>query len=69
MKKNWKELDTGTPKTLTKYFVSLPSNEAHKTHLTGADIAFAQKVHTLLLTKISELVSANITDVHEVKSC
>ena len=29
--------------------------------------AFAQKVHPLLVTKISELVSANITDVHEVK--
>ena len=62
-----KELDTGTPKIQAKYFVSLPMNEAHKNHPTGADIAFAQKVHPLLLTKISELVSANITDVHEVK--
>ena len=60
-------MDTGVPKTQTKYFVSLPTNEAHKNHPTGADIAFAQKVHPLLLTKISELVSANITDVHEVK--
>ena len=60
-----KELDTGTTKTQTKYFV--PTNEAHKNHPTGVDIAFAQKVHPLLLTKISELVSANITDIHEVK--
>ena len=59
-----KELDTGVPKTQTKYFVLLPTNEAHKNHPTGA---FAQKVHPLLLTKISELVSSNITDVHEVK--
>ena len=60
-----KELENGKPKTQTKYFVSLPTNEAHKNHPTGVDIAFAQKVHPLLLRKISELVSANITDVHE----
>ena len=62
-----KELDNGTPTTQVKYFVSLPTNEAHKNHPTGGEIAFAQKVHPLLVTKISELVSANITDVHEVK--
>ena len=60
-------MDTGTVKTQTKYYVSLPTNEAHRNHPTGEHIAFAQKVHPLLLTKISELVSANITDVHEVK--
>ena len=60
-------MDTGNPKTEIKFFISLPTNEAHKNHPTGADIAFAQKVHPLLLSKISELVSANITDVHEVK--
>lgn len=42
-------------------------NEAHTNHPTGADIAFAQKIHPLLIRKISDLVSANIIDVHEVK--
>ncbi len=46
------ELATGTPKKQTKYFVSLPTNEAHNSHPIGADIAFAQKVHPLLLSKI-----------------
>ena len=61
-------MDTGIPKTQTKYFVSLPTNEAHKNHPTGANITFAQKVHPYyyIITKISELVSANTTDVHEV---
>ena len=67
MKELREALDTGNPKTEIKFFISLPTNEAHKNHPTGADIAFAQKVHPLLLSKISELVSANITDVHEVK--
>ena len=57
----------GSPKTVTKWFVSLPTNEAHTNHPTGTDIAFAQKIHPLLAKKITELVSANITDVHEVK--
>ena len=67
MKELREALDTGNPKAQIKFFISLPTNEAYKNHPTGADIAFAQKVHPLLLSKISELVSANITDVHEVK--
>ena len=67
LKKLREELENNTAKSQAKYFVSLPANEAHKNHPTGADIAFAQKVHPLLIRKISELVSANITDVHEIK--
>ena len=48
-------------------FLSLPTNEAHSNHPTGPDIAFAQKVYPLLIAKISDLVSSNICDVHEVK--
>ena len=62
-----KELETGTPNTKTVYFVSLPTNGAHNNHPVGPDIAFAQKVHPLLITKISDLVSSNICDVYEVK--
>lgn len=62
-----KEKETGSPKTLIQYFVSLPTNEVHTNHPTGGNIAFAQKIHPLLIQKITELVSANIIDVHEVK--
>lgn len=62
-----KEIETGSPKTLTKWFVSLPTNEAHSNHPTGVTVAFAQKIHPLLIKKITDLVSANIIDVHEVK--
>ena len=62
-----KELETGTPNTKTVYFVSLPTNGAHNNHPVGPDIAFAQKVHPLLITKISDLVPSNICDVYEVK--
>jgi hypothetical protein len=62
-----KEKETGSPKTHVKYFVSLPTNEAHTNHPTGTSIAFAQKIYPLLIQKITELVSANIIDVHEVK--
>ena len=55
-----RELDNGTPTTQVKSFLSLPTNEAHKNHPTGGEIAFARKVHPLLVTKSSELVSANI---------
>ena len=51
----------------TVYFVSSPTNGAHNNHPVGPDIAFAQKVHPLLITKISDLVSSNICDVYEVK--
>ena len=62
-----KELEDGTPNTKVIYFVSLPSNQAHSSHPTGPDIAFAQKVHPLLIAKISELVLSNICDIYEVK--
>jgi len=39
------------------YFVSLPTNEAHNNHTTRLDVAFAQKVHALLIAKIADLVS------------
>lgn len=63
-----KELQTtGMPNTKSVYFVSMPTNEAHSNHPTGQEIAFAQKVHPLLIAKISDLVSSNICNVYEVK--
>ena len=62
-----KELENGSPKTKIVYFVSLSSNQAHSNHPTGPDIAFAQKVHPLLISKISDLVLSNICDIYEIK--
>ena len=49
--------ETGIPNTITVYFVSLPTNETHNNHSVGPDIAFVPKVHPLMITKISDLVS------------
>ena len=44
-------------KTATKYYVSLPSEEAHhKSHKTGWMHAMAQRVHPKVLMKIHEQV-------------
>ena len=57
-----------TIKTVTKYFVSLPSEEAHhKSHKTGGMHATAQRVHPKMIAKIQELVGAGISEVSEVK--
>lgn len=62
-----RELQQGAPNTKIMYFVSLPTNEAHNNHPTGSEVAFAQRVHPLLVTKINDLVSSNLCNVHEVK--
>ena len=53
---------------LMKYFVSLPTQEAHNCHPVGPGVAeFAQKIHPKLVQKIHELASEGITAVPEVK--
>ena len=62
--------EEGASKVLTtnKYFVSLPTCEAHHdTHPTGTNVAFAQKVHPLLIQKIHELVLAGVSESIEMK--
>ena len=62
--------EEGASKVLTtnKYFVSLPTCEAnHDTHRTGTSVAFAQKVHPLLIQKIHELVLAGVSESIEMK--
>ena len=55
-------------KTATKYYVSLPAEEAHhKSHKTGGMHAMAQHVHPKVIMKIHELVEAGISEVSEVK--
>ena len=46
-----------------KYFVSLPTEEAHSGHPTGHCSGFSQRIHPLLIEQITELVSAGIGEV------
>ncbi len=50
-----------------KYFVVLPTVDAHPAHPTGECGAFAQRVHPSISHRISELVAAGITETSEVK--
>ena len=54
--------------TIDKYFISLPTEEAHhQTHPTGASVALAQKVHPQVISKIHELVLAGVSESIEMK--
>ena len=51
-----------------RYFVSLPTNEAHeKAHPTGIAGGMSQRVHHKISQKIEDLVKEGITDIQEVK--
>lgn len=50
-----------------QYFVSLPTEDAHCGHPTGATAGFSQRVDSIVTAKIKELVASGITDTHEVK--
>ncbi len=55
-------------KSCKKYFVSLPSYEGHEnTHLIGREAGMAQKIHSVIVDKIKELVRGGITDVRAVR--
>ena len=55
-------------KSTKKYFVSLPTSEAHdKTHSTGAIAGAAQKIHPLISQKIESLVKEGTTDPRTVQ--
>ena len=64
-----KALESGEKvNTETKYFVSLPSIDAHSGDpLSCNACGFAQRIHPLVTQKITELVSSGITDTGEVK--
>ena len=64
-----KALESGEKVNMdTKYFVSLPSIDAHSGHPLGCDACgFAQRIHPLATQKITKLVSSGITDIGEVK--
>ena len=50
-----------------RFYVSLPTNEAHENHLTGPIAGVVQKVHPLIADKIEELVKDGYSDVGEVQ--
>ena len=54
--------------TTKKYFVSLPSEEAHeKSHPIGAIVGVAQKMHPTISKKIESLVREGTTDGHTIQ--
>ncbi len=62
------ELAKGQPvKSLTRYFISLPSEEAHSGHPTGQPAVYGQKLHPLVAQKIAEMVAAGIVETAEMK--
>ena len=55
-------------KQLIKYFISLPTEEAHhQTHPTGASVALVQEIHPQVISKIHELVLAGVSESIKMK--
>ena len=50
-----------------KYYASLPTETAHTGHPTGQHSGFGQRIHSLLVEQITDLVSSGITNTGEVK--
>ena len=50
-----------------KYWVSIPSIEAHSGHPVGDKAMYSQRIHPLLVAKITETVLEGITNTAEVK--
>ena len=61
------EIKSGSPSKEIRYFVSLPTRDAHTKHPTDEVSGYAQKVHPVIAQKISEFVSEGMKEVHEVK--
>lgn len=53
--------------TESRYYVSLPTTEAHQKHLTGPMAGMIQKVNPVIAAKIEELVKEGYSDVGEVQ--
>ena len=53
--------------TIYKYYISLPTEDAHRGHSTGERAGFSQKLHPAVIKRIYELVYAGITNITEIK--
>ena len=64
-----KDLDSGAGvKTISKFYVSLPTEEAHhEVHSTKGQMSLAQRIHPVLTQKIHKLVSEGVIETSEVK--
>ena len=59
---------SGEVKSFSKYYVCLPTEEAHHgTHETRGQMCMTQKIHPVLIRKIHELVGEGVTETSEVK--
>jgi len=62
------EMESGSVKQTTRYWLSLPTLEAHeKTHPVKQAAVFSQKVNPAVAQMIAELVADGITEVNSVK--
>ena len=62
------EMESGSVKQTTRYWLSLPTLEAHeKTHPVKQAAVFSQKVNPAVAQMIGELVADGITEVNDVK--
>lgn len=59
--------NSSTVEVSTKYWISLPSVKAHNGHPVGEEAVYSQRIHPLLVAKITEMVIGGITSTSEVK--
>ena len=59
--------ETPAIQVVPKYWVSIPSIEAHSGHPVGDKAMYSQQIHLLLVAKITEMVLEGITNTAEVK--
>ena len=53
-----------TVQTVTMYYVSLPSEEAHHGHSTGAGVAgYSQRMNSDVAAKLAQIVSEGVTEI------
>ena len=68
LKKLQNEIESGCVKQTTRYWLSLPTLEAHeKTHPVKQAAVFSQKVNPAVAQMIAELVADGITEIDDVK--
>ena len=63
------EIESGCVKQATRYWLSLPTLEAHEleTHPVKQAAVFSQKVNPVVAQMIAELVADGITEIDDVK--
>ena len=69
MKKLKQQMADGAEKvqTVVKYFISLPTEEAHHGHPTGGAIAgFTQRINDQVAARLVQIVAEGITEIKQV---